>query len=51
MFEPELDKRVALLRLLDEDSPAGKEHRARLNGAFRLTRLQFSSLGAEMNLF
>jgi hypothetical protein len=51
MFEPELEKQVALFKLLGEDSPAGKVHRARLNSAFRMTRLQFSSLGAEMNLF
>lgn len=49
MFQ--LERRVALFKLLGEDSPAGKPHRAKLNAAFRLTRLQFFSLSAEMNLF
>lgn len=51
MFEPDLKKRKERFKLMGEDSPNGKEYRARLNKAFRLTRLQFSSLGGEMNRF
>ncbi|KAH6974715.1 FAD binding domain-containing protein [Ilyonectria destructans] len=49
MHEPDLEKRRAIVKDMEEDSQRGRELRTELREAISRTREQFASVGCEMN--